>query len=202
MGVFLFVFSCIIISIKIEEVEMPTKLKKSNKRNRLITIPESKKHQPRLVFSLAMTLAIMTFIAGTAIGCFLMSQVRRDEDRQNVNAVMFLSSSDGADGVKRIIYKNGLIVEEIGSEINKAILTDDELDDLVDRIDLVENSKVTKDTTNYDMGKIKYRVFSDKLNRWVIIDERNGYDSYKSSSKAVEDLKYPIDQLFIKYFED
>ena len=180
---------------------MSARLKRTKKVKKTSVIPEHKKHQPGLVCSLAVTLAIMTFVAGTAIGAFMVAQTMRAEERQNKEAVLFIQKDNDVDAPTRVIYRNGLIAEyyEDDRPAKKAILLDEDLNNLEKYIDAIESSRLVKETTGYDYGYSMFRVFSAKLNRWIAISEYRGFDKVWSNSKAAEDLIDPIEDLLDKY---
>ena len=183
-----------------QEKAMPTKSKRTKKTH---IIPEHRKHQPKLVCSLAWMLAIMTFIAGTAIGAFFVAQAMRIEERQNRDAILFIYQEPGVDASTLVIYRNGLIAEIFSDDrpSNKAVLSDMDLQDLQRRIDGItrDDTRRVREVTSFEHGYSLNRVFSHEMNRWVVIREYRGSDIVRSNSRAVEDLVGPIERLIEIY---
>ena len=181
---------------------MPNKPKKVKKTSS--TIPDSKKHQPKLVLALTMMLAVMVFVAATAIGCFLVSQSKLRDARQNPNAILYSTSSEQKDEATFTIYMNGLIVREVASrgETQRSILRDEEVDDLENLIETIDPKIISKTTDEQNRARFIARVFSTRLKRWINLAEHDGYDVIRNESAAAEDLEVLLTQIISRYFRE
>jgi len=146
----------------------------------------------------------MTFIAGTAIGAFMVAQARRIEERQNRDAVLFIKQGAEIDAVTYVIYRNGLIAERFTDDRpdNKAIMNEEDLRDLKRRIENIDRDSsraITRESTDFNHGESVMRVFSTRLSRWVILREYSGRDIFQSNAQSVLDLVDPIEQLIERY---
>ena len=182
---------------------MTRKLKRT-KTNKKAAIPECKKHQPGLVCSLSILLATMTFIAGTAIGAFMVAQARRVEERRNRDAVLFIQQDAEIDASTFVIYRNGLIAERFAdSSLDRTfVMSNEDIQDLKRRVENVDRDSaraMVRETTDFNHGESVNRVFSTRLNRWVILEETHGRDVFRSNAQSVLDLVDPIERLIEKY---
>lgn len=149
-------------------------------------------------------LATMTFIAGTAMGMFMVSQHMRAEERQNRDAILFIQAGDAVDQETRVIFRNGLIVEsfEDGRPDRRVLMSNADLESLELVISRIDTTRVTREITYTDREAYLERVFSVDLNRWVTLIEHRGRNIYRTASDQSSEVIEFLEYIFDKYLSE
>lgn len=124
---------------------------------------------------------------------------------KNHKKELFIHSFSNYNKYGYIIYDDGTIKEYNETEkkkLKKNKLTKDELEELKTLANKVEDDfYVLEGATFFDAGTTIDKIYSDKINDWIIIFKRDYYYGYNNTEEGRR-IRELVNELYEKYIKD